>query len=524
MSKKDLKRLIKIENQIYKIADEELKLEYCPIEFDVVPDQKMFEIMAYNIPTNISNWKRGRDYERIRTMNENGAAGLPYEVVINSDPSRAYLMKSNPFAIQCLVMAHVVGHVAFFTMNKFFQKTRRDIVDTMYEAGKRINTYERLYGIDEVEKIVDAGHALQFHSSPFASEETEKEKLKRIYEAQKKQIHQVSKSQFAGIIGEGPDINEDINLFNSKLWRNLKLKVPVEPTDDLLRFVIDNSSILEDWQCDILELLRMEGRYYWPIMKTKFMNEGFATYTHQYIMNRLFQLGYLDVHDHSQYTYSNSLVKAENPVSLNPYLIGSKILEDIEDRWDKGRHGTEYNDCLDHNTKENWDTKAMKGREKIMQIVKSYTDWFFMKDYLTVELVKDLKLYIYVKKEQPATIDYVITKLKAKEVRDMIANSFAHSMVPKIEIVNGNHELYLEHRHVGRDLDKVFAEKTLGHLFDVWGKTVHLKSKIGEGPNQKDVDYKVTSRFGDIEKAPDPCDNSGMFAKTELDGDELTPF
>jgi stage V sporulation protein R len=118
MNDQELKRLIKIEEKLYEYAHD-FGLDFHDIEWDIIPDQKMFEIMAYRIPGNISNWKYGRDYERIRTINENVYDGLPLEVVINSDPSRAYLMKSNTIGQQVLVMAHVIGHVAFFTMNRF---------------------------------------------------------------------------------------------------------------------------------------------------------------------------------------------------------------------------------------------------------------------------------------------------------------------------------------------------------------------------------------------------------------------
>jgi len=148
MNKNELQRLLKIEDRIYQIAEEE-GLEFCDIEFDIIPDQKMLEIMAYRIPGNISNWKYGRDYERLRTIHEKVRAGLPLEVVINSDPSRAYLMKDNTLAIQALVMAHVVGHVAFFTMNKYFMNTNKDIIPYMSAATKRFNKYERMYGINE---------------------------------------------------------------------------------------------------------------------------------------------------------------------------------------------------------------------------------------------------------------------------------------------------------------------------------------------------------------------------------------
>ena len=69
MNKTELQRLVKIEDRIYQIAEEE-GLDFCDIEFDIIPDQKMLEIMAYRIPGNISNWKYGRDYERLRTIHE----------------------------------------------------------------------------------------------------------------------------------------------------------------------------------------------------------------------------------------------------------------------------------------------------------------------------------------------------------------------------------------------------------------------------------------------------------------------
>lgn len=103
----------------------------------------------------------------------------------NSDPSRAFLMKENTFAVQCLVMSHVLGHVNIFTENKYFRNSRQDIVEVMAQARNRFNEYERRYGIDEVEQIVDAGHAIQLHSSPFDTE-TEDEKRDRIYNQIKK--------------------------------------------------------------------------------------------------------------------------------------------------------------------------------------------------------------------------------------------------------------------------------------------------------------------------------------------------
>lgn len=484
MTKSELQRLIKVEDRLTVLAKEKYGLEFCDIEWDIIPDEKMLEIMAYHIPGNLSNWKFGRDYERLRTINEHVHAGLPYEVVINSDPSRAYLMKSNTFGVQVLVMAHVIGHVAFFTMNKYFQESRKDIIQHMTLASERVKEYERKYGINDIEKIVDAGHSLQFHSSPFDNE-LESDKRERLFKYEKQKFHKRSKSEFRDLMDDGQDmVKKDIERFNQELWRKLMMKTPVEPTGDLLRYVIDQSIILEDWEKDILEVLREEGRYYWPQIKTKTMNEGFATYWHQTLLSDLHQEGVLGHLEHAEQNFANSLVKAMNPKQMNPYLIGCTMWENIIKRWDKGQHGVEYDALTSRTEKAAWDNGAMKGREKMFEITKSYTDWFFVQDFLTPELVDELKMYIYVMQEGHDTIDFVRTKHTAEEVSKLIIDSFAHSHIPKIEIVDGNgggaKQLYMVHRHSGADLNIEYAQKTMGHIWSIWGREVILDTIIEE--------------------------------------------
>jgi stage V sporulation protein R len=491
MNKTELQRLVQIEDRIYQIAEEE-GLEFCDIEFDIIPDQKMLEIMAYRIPGNISNWKYGRDYERLRTIHERVRAGLPLEVVINSDPSRAYLMKDNTLAMQAMVMAHVVGHVAFFTMNKYFIETNKDIIPFMSAATKRFNEYERKYSIEQVERIIDAGHSIQFHSSPFDNE-TESEKRERIYEQKKTQAHTKRKAEFDDIVPVDESYKDmDIALFNQRLWKSLKLKTPVEPTEDLLRYIIDNSSSLENWQKDILEVLRREGRYFWPQMRTKYMNEGFATYWHEKIMKRLFDEELLNMSDHAQYNYSNSLVKAAHRTALNPYLVGSKMWEDIVDRWDKGRHGRAWTDCDNRVEKEAWDTHDMKGKEKMFEILRTHTDWFFMKGFLTADLVDEMELYIFVERLTPLTKDLVITKQRAEKIAEMIIASFTHNHIPKVEVTDGNYNqmghLFLTHRWSGANLKQDYCKKTLQHIATIWGKNCYLETK--DGPDKRLL-YKV---------------------------------
>lgn len=505
MKKNELRRLIKIEDRIKELCVE-YDLKCLPVEFDVIPPQKMMEILAYRNPTNISNWKYGRDYERLKTIFDTVDPNLPYELVINDDPARAYLMNSNTLAIQALVVAHVYAHVNFFTESKWFQNSRRDIIELMAEAGRRFNDYERIYGIDEVEKIVDAGHAIQWHSSPFETE-TEKEKKLRVFEQLKKQYKPVT-SEFGDIVTRVVDPKKmvtDIELANNQLWRKILAQTPIEPTEDLLRVIIDNSRILEDWQKDILETLRTEGQYYWPNIKTKYMNEGWATYWHERILAKLFDEGLMNADEHGQYNYSNSLVKATIRTGMNPYLIGSEMWKEIKYRWDTGRHGTEYENCTDFQERENWDTKEMRGDEKIREIMRTYTDWFFMQDYLTVDMIDKLDLYIYQQVETVASIDYVRTKHTAEQCRELIVNSFANSGIPKIEITNcnldGDGNMIMIHRYTGIPLDPKYCTETLKHIHKIWGRPVTLKTWIKD-KNGKDTEKFYVEGNGNGKKEP----------------------
>jgi stage V sporulation protein R len=485
MKQDELRRLMKIEERIYQIVVDEMGLKCDPVEFDIVSPIKMLEIMAYRCPTNISNWKYGRDFERYRTIFDNYDPNLPYEVVINDNPCRAYLMNTNTLAIQALVIAHVYGHVNFFTESKWYKNSRNDIMALLSEAGRRFNQYERLYGRDEVEKIEDAAHALQFHSVPF-DQESEDEKRMRIFE-QEKLMNKSDISEFRDII-KLKKPGENIEAFNIKLWRYLKSKTPVEPQPDILRYIIDNSNVLDDWQKDILEILRIEGQYFWPHMRTRFMNEGWAVFTHQRVMSQLFKEGLLSEEEHGQYNHSNSLVKAENPLSLNPYLVGTRIYEDIYERWEKGRFGEEWNECKDEKKKSEWDTGAHQGFEKVRNVMRSYIDWFFFHEFLTLELVDELKMYIYIKSllslpdGTPIIEDNIIADLSDEEIKDIIIRSFANNGIPLIEIVDGNHNnqsiIMLEHRWNGLALDIQSAINTLKHIYNLWGQYIILKTKV----------------------------------------------
>jgi stage V sporulation protein R len=509
MINSELKRLQKLETRIYQIAEEN-GLTFCDIEFDVIPQEKMFEMMAYGMPGQISNWKFGRDYEKTRTIYERMGVGLPYEVVVNTNPARAYLMKDNTLALQTLIIAHVVGHVAFFSMNQYHKENDSDIASKLIVASQRFEEYERKYGVEIVEATIDAGHSIMFHSNPWLKEETEQEKLDRIFEKIKKKKHDKSVTEFGDMFEDDDEKAEvDREKWNHKVYMTLRNKIPVEPQEDILRFLIDHSRNLADWQKDILETIRNMGRYYWPNIKTKYMNEGFATYWHEKILRQLFKENLLNHDEHSEINYSNSLVKAKSPYSMNPYLVGAEIWEDIIKRWDKGQHGREWDEIEDFDQKQNFDDGSMKGKEKMMKVLRTSNDWMFMHNFLTNDLVRELKLYLYVKKENVFFEELIVTDKTANEVKDIIIRSFSHSGIPKVYIKDGNFDgkghLLLEHEFIGAELDPEYAQKTLEHIEFLWGDNSVLKARWG-GQDKKYIAKKsqLVGEFNmeDMEYAP----------------------
>jgi stage V sporulation protein R len=230
------------------------------------------------------------------------------------------------------------------------------------------------------------------------------------------------------------------------------------------------------------------------------MNEGFATFWHERILRQLFNEGMLDSNEHSECNYTNSLVKAKNPYSMNPYLVGFEVWEDLVKRWDKGQHGMDWEEIESHEEKINYDDGSMKGMEKMFTTLRTSNDWMFMNDFLTNDLVKKLELYLYLKQENIFVEELVIADRKPDELREMIVKSFSHSGIPKIFVDDGNFmgsgELYLRHEFIGAELYPEYAQKTLDHILFLWGNKCLLETKR----NKQDFLYNSQNKKNEVEQ------------------------
>jgi stage V sporulation protein R len=241
----------------------ELGLDPFPVHFEVVPAHVIYELSAYALPARFSHWTFGRDYHVQKTMYEYGVSRI-YELVFNTDPAQAFLLDVNDMVAHKLVIAHVYGHSDFFKNNIYFEHTDRKMIERARLHAERIRHYEMVHGPLVVEQFLDAVLSIEEHIDPV---------LPTYGVPPRKQ--ETQNAQPAG------DTFEDLfYMVQPKPKPEPKpRKIPEEPQKDLLLFIRDHSRVLEDWQRDIISMIREEMLYFLPQIKTKIINEGWACAT-----------------------------------------------------------------------------------------------------------------------------------------------------------------------------------------------------------------------------------------------------
>jgi stage V sporulation protein R len=141
--------------------------------------------------------------------------------------------------------------------------------------------------------------------------------------------------------------------------------------------------------------------------------------------------------------------------------------QDIERRWD---NPNEYE-------REVLKRPGGQGKQKIFEVRELDNDVSFLRNYLTQELIEELDMYVYEKRDN----QWVITEKNWEKVRDRIVANMTNFGDPYIMVEDGdykqNGELYLKHYFEGTPLDVGYAEKTLQNVYQLWGRTAHLETQ-----------------------------------------------
>jgi stage V sporulation protein R len=435
----------------------EFGLNCYPQEFELCDHFGMLGYMAYSgMPSHYPHWSYGKAYEKLKTLYDHGVSGLPYEMVINSNPALAYLMRDNTLLLQILTIAHVYGHNDFFKNNFTFRSTRPDFtIETFKAHASRVRGYieDPTIGIDEVERLIDAAHALALNCrrNLAIKKLTPEEQIEHAYDASKPKRDPFHK------IHARPETKEvDVR------------KVPLEPDEDILVFVCDHNPMLAEWEKDILTIVDEEAKYFIPMMETKIMNEGWASYWHKRILESL----NLPQGLHLEFLVRHNQVVRPIPGQINPYHMGLKIWEDIH-----RRHTNPTREEI-----EKYGAPAKNGDQAIFQVRETDRDTSFIRRHLTEELMREMDIFQY----EPRGEDFVVSKVSDeegwKEVKEALIRDVGTNSIPVITVEDadfgGNRTLYLKHHHDGRELHLEYAEKTLAYAHRLWGREVALETAL----------------------------------------------
>ncbi|WP_226682490.1 SpoVR family protein [Sutcliffiella horikoshii] len=452
MRANDEKALFHAIDEITEIA-KGFGLDFYPMRYEICPADIIYTFGAYGMPTRFSHWSFGKQFHKMKLHYDLGLSKI-YELVINSNPCYAFLLDTNSLIQNKLIVAHVLAHCDFFKNNCRFQNTNRDMVESMAATAERIKQYEQDYGKKEVEDFLNAVLAIQEHIDPslirsklaWSMEDMEEEE-----EAPKKA------SQYDDLW------NLDNRSKPKAVPKKRKKKFPPQPEKDILLFIEQYSSELEDWQRDILTMMREEMLYFWPQMETKIMNEGWASYWHQRILREMD----LTSDEALEYAKLNAGVVQPSKTSINPYYLGIKIFEDIEER---------YNNPTESMLRDG--VKPGSGREKMFEVREVESDISFLRNYLNKDLVMREDMYLFQKQGK----DYKIVDKAWEQVRDQLVNMRVNGGFPYITVNDGDYlragELYLKHWFEGIELDLKYLEKVMPYIFQIWGRPVHMESVI----------------------------------------------
>ena len=465
---------------IREIAVDEFGLDCYPNQIEVIASAQMLDAYAsVGLPISYPHWSYGKEFIRNEHEYRKGARGLAYEIVINSDPCIAYLMEENSMPLQALVIAHACyGHNSFFKGNYLFRQwTNADaIIDYMVFARRYVLECEERHGIGAVEDVLDACHALM----DFGVSRYQRPKP---LSAEEERLRQLEREEY--LWSQHDEIWRTVPTQSVERRQTGNRRFPEEPQENILYFVEKYSPRLQPWQRELVRIVRKLAQYFYPQGQTKVMNEGWATFWHYTILNRLYDKGLVDDGFMLEVLSSHTNVITQRGFDqpgyggINPYALGFAMFTDIrricESPTEEDRQffpdiaGSDWRKVLDF---------AMR----------NYKDESFIGQYLSPRLIRELHLFAIADHEENEylEVDSIHNEAGYRRVRKLLAQQYNRdALLPDIQIVDfdrdGDRALTVQHQqHRGRPLATT-ADAVMTHLQKLWGFKLRLETVDADG-------------------------------------------
>ena len=471
--------LQKMHDVCEEIAIEDLKLDYYQNQIEIVSAEQMLDAYtSVGLPIMYQHWSFGKKFIEQSNAYQKGNMGLAFELIINSSPSIAFCMEDNSAVMQLLVIAHAsFGHNSFFKSNYLFKEwtDAEGIIDYLLFAKNYIAQCEEKYGYKEVEATLDAAHTLQNVGVD--------------------RYRRPKKMSFAKEQAKQKDRDDYIQKSLNDLWRTVpesdtvskaedkaiteRTKALGLPEENILYFLEKKSPILKGWQREILRIVSKLAQYFTPQRQTKCANEGWACFTHYFMLNRLYDKGLIDEGQYLEFIHSHTSVTGQPSFNnkgyygLNPYSLGFAMFQDIKRISENPT--SEDKEWFPNIAGGDWLTNCHYAME-------NFRDESFISQYLSPKVIRDFKLFsLY--DDVDGSSKYVVKNIHNEDGyrkirRDLSAHYNISNQDPDIQVFDadllGNRELILKYYMMDGILLDPSTNKVLKQITKLWGYGVKL--------------------------------------------------
>ncbi|SMC07566.1 stage V sporulation protein R [Sulfobacillus thermosulfidooxidans DSM 9293] len=367
-------------------------LECDHVHFELVDAEDIHALASYHgLPIRYAHWSFGKNYGRLKTAYDYRLSQI-YELVINTRPFYAFIDRLNTDAQTLLILAHVFAHVDYFSHSRLFARTPHDILHKASRHARQIGQYRRIYGNEAVESLLDAAMVVADHV--------------------------------------GTSL--------------LMARGPGKEASDVLGYIALHSAHLQDWEREILLMIREESKYFWPQRLSKISNEGYATFWHTRLMRQIT----LSPKVAWEVAELNSKLLATKAPQLNPYALGSQL----------------YNHLY-----------AKKGLGAVFEARNMLDDAGLIRLALDDEVIQTCHLDIYRESDPNGNTPHA----DPAHIRAQLIQDVEHAGIPLLTVIAEESKplgpLRIQHHYDGRDLDFYelpFALKAIAHR--LWGGVVEI--------------------------------------------------
>ncbi len=489
-----------------RARDAGLRFEDETLEY-IVTNRDLLELSPkMMIPTLYDYWVHD-----VEVLKEKGRYELyptnPYETVINTRPAISFYNDNNPDWLNVMIFYHVLGHVDFFQNNLFFRHTAEYDFAGQALADKRLISRlrsEKGHWVDYVIEFARGIDNLVGYHSELAklNRPAQTGRMKRLDYYFDVFLQSVKKVKVTEYVAEVERYNEcqrtygdsaEQCFFSDAISKYPELEALYEkslqkksrPRPDLFEFLMDNSEFLNKdenkWMMSVLHVVRKTSLYFQPQIRTKFMNEGWASYWHEKLFLQDERIKGHEV----DFARVHSGVTALPRVGLNPYAIGMRLFYYLEEMADKGRYSMDYKRLLNDHERRNFDKQTGQGQPFIYNVRENLSDFLFVNTFVDQDFVTSNKLFVAGKRLNQSRMvwEYYVKSRKAEDYRQMLLDSLYHP--PHIRVSpekSKDGTLYLVHKFEDKPLVREYIANTMIGIEYLWGGPVQLEtSEVAQG-------------------------------------------